>query len=214
VTKKRASPKPKPGADKGKKKNQPKVKGRIKEKLITKVELELQALNHRRDGASFQEIASTQNCSLSTAYQRVTRQLDNVIRHTRETAEQIVQMMDMRLLRIELDMMAIVRSGTPSEQIRAAMAVIAAEARRATLLGLDAGGRLDVTVHAGQVDIDAQITRLFAEQGLAQPGHPGKIPPPLEITGKVESAPPTNGTAVAHVDLLSGKGNRKNPKRG
>lgn len=200
------TPPNRPKSGKGKPKKQPRSKGSAKKQIVDQAALDLQALTLRRDGNSFPEIAEEMGCSLSTAKARVTRKLNEIHKYTRETAEQIKTMMDMRLLRTDLEMSGIIANGTNSEKIRAATAQVAIHARRSALLGLDASAKVDLNISgAANRNIDDEIQRVLDSVETASTA--GEIPAVVEVDGTVEPNP-TNGR-VANLGVPGGEGNGK-----
>jgi hypothetical protein len=144
-------------------------------------EKDLRALDYRRRGLSYPQIAAEMKCSLSGAHQSVPRALADSAREASEEVRQIeaARLDDyMRALnRVLLAKHYVVSTATgkvalhPETQqplldddpvIRTVLALVRVSERRAKLLGLDAPTRHEViTMDA----IEAEISKLEAEVG-------------------------------------------------
>jgi hypothetical protein len=149
-------------------------------------EKDLRALDYRRRGLSYPQIAAEMGCSLSGAHQSVQRALADSAREASEEVRQIeaARLDDyMRALnRVLLAKHYVVSTATgkvalhpetgqplldDDPVIRTVMALVRVSERRARLLGLDAPVKHEVR----QIDaIDARLLDLAGEMGPVEPG--------------------------------------------
>lgn len=149
-------------------------------------EKDLRALDYRRRGLSYPQIAAEMGCSLSGAHQSVQRALADSAREASEEVRQIeaARLDDyMRALnRVLLAKHYVVSTATgkvalhpetgqplldDDPVVRTVMALVRVSERRARLLGLDAPVKHEVR----QIDaIDARLLDLAGEMGPVEPG--------------------------------------------
>lgn len=146
------------------------------------LELEREALDLKLNGASYRAIADHQQCSVSTAHDRVDRALASLV--PVETAERVRQQETERYEAVQARVLAALGAHTqprqddagrdvppdPDSVAKLVASFVRVADRKAKLLGLD----LPVTQHlkVSSSDLDAEVQALVDELAQAAQGQP------------------------------------------
>lgn len=134
---------------------------------IQELEDEAEALTLRLSGLSYRRIADQQQCSVSTAHDRVERALRAYVPH-----EDVEQLRKIEGERLEATIGAVLRvlsheQATAKQILEAAGTLARLQERKAKLYGLDTPvtQRVEVAVHDGDLaDLDAALEQWTAQQ--------------------------------------------------
>lgn len=88
-------------------------------------------------GATYRAIANTQNCSHTTAYNRVQKAIDDMRPHTEYDRYRAIQLAELELSRRPLRSIIVDTETTITELVAAITTLIKLQEREAKLLGLD-----------------------------------------------------------------------------
>lgn len=100
-------------------------------------EAETQALNLRRAGANFREIAAAQGCAVSTASDRVKRGLQALRQERNEAAQEVVEMEIMRCDRLLAACWPTATDPAHPKNLRAIQTALKISERRMKILGIE-----------------------------------------------------------------------------
>jgi len=119
----------------------------------------VRALELRKGGANYRQIAQVLGVGLEAAYNDVQSEMQALRDLAAAGAEDLRELERQRLDRSTAAMTAIADNGarTPLERIKATMALIRIQERRAKLEGYDAPKRVE---HSGRIDTSMEVTTI------------------------------------------------------